>query len=297
MGRAGRGSSVAPISAGAWRRIAVRAWRNGREDNLNVLAGGIAFFAFLALLPFVAAVATIYGLFAGPGRVVADTASVLSILPGSGAAIVAGRVGRAVANNDVGPVGLAIALALATYSAARGARSVVSGLNVMHGHRPRLRVVERWGIALVIAFAGAGLMLLALFGIALHSQLEPLLPGGLKPLYAAARLLFWMLMSLGVSAGFVILYRFGPAGRRSPWRELIPGALAATAAWLIASLAFEAFVSRFDRFDAAYGSLAAAVVLQLWLYLSAFAMLYGAKLNAEAEREAALLNRRSNSGE
>lgn len=279
----------APVPVAAWSRIAIRAWRNGREDNLNVLAGGIAFYAFLALLPFVAAVATIYGLFAGPGRVVADTASVLSILPGGGAAIVAARVGRAVASNDVGPIGLAIALALATYSAARGARSVVAGLNVMHGHRPRLRFVERWGIALVIAFAGAGLMLLALFGIALQSQLEPLLPGGLKLFYAAARILFWLLMSLGVSAGLVILYRFGPAGRRSPWRGLIPGALAATVAWLIASLAFEAYVSRFDRFDAAYGSLAAAVVLQLWLYLSAFAMLYGAKLNAEAAREAALL--------
>lgn len=66
MRRAGRGSSVAPIPVGAWRRIAVRAWRKGREDNLNVLAGGVAFYAFLALLPFVVAVATIYGLFAGP---------------------------------------------------------------------------------------------------------------------------------------------------------------------------------------------------------------------------------------
>lgn len=254
-----------------------------------MLAGGIAFYAFLALLPFVAAVATIYGLFARQGRVVADTASVLSILPGEGAALVAGRVGRAVADNSVGPVGLGLALALAMYSAARGARSIVSGLNVMYGQRPRPRFVERWGIALIIALAGAGLMLIALFGIALHSQLAPLLPEGLRPIYVAARILFWLVMSLGVSAGLAILYRFGPAGQSAPWRRLIPGALAATVAWLIASLAFEAYVSRADRFDAAYGSLAAAVVLQLWLYLSAFALLYGAKLNAEAEREAALL--------
>jgi membrane protein len=275
-----------------WCRIAVRAWRNGREDNLNVLAGGIAFYAFLALLPFVAAIATIYGLFAAPGRVVADVASILSILPGEGAALVARRVGRAMAQTSVGPLGLSIALGLATYSAARSARSVVCGLNVMHGRRPRLRFVRRWGIAVVIALAGAGMMLLALFGIALHSQLAPLLPDALRPLYAVARTLFWFLMSLAVSAGLTMLYRYGPAGPRAPWRGLVPGALAASAAWLIASLGLEAYVARFDRFDAAYGSLAAAVVLQLWLYLSAFAMLYGAKLNAEAARQSALLAKR-----
>lgn len=288
--RALRVSRASGIAAAAWLRIAVRAWRNGREDNLNVLAGGIAFYAFLGLLPFVAAIATIYGLFAGVDKVGADIGALLSILPNDAAVPLARRVARALADNDVGPVGLAIALALAAYSAARGARSLVSGLNVMRGVRPRSRFVDRWGIALLIALAGAGLMLLALFGIALQSQLEPLLPSGLRLVYAVVSTLFWALLSIGVSAGLAVLYRYGPAGRPLPWCRLVPGALAATAAWLGASLAFEAYVSRFDRFDATYGPLAAAVVLQLWLYLSAFAVLYGAKLNAEAEREAALLN-------
>ena len=56
--------------------------------------------------------------------------------------------------------------------------------------------------------------------------------------------------------------------------------------WLAASLLFEPYVSRFSRLEATYGSLAAAVVLQLWLYLSALAILFGAKLNVEAARSA-----------
>lgn len=287
-----RASTASRTATATWARIAVRAWRNGREQNLNVLASGIAFYAFLALLPFVAAIATIYGLFAGQDRVAADIGAVLSVLPNDAAAPLVRRVARTLANNDVGPAGSALALALAAYSAARSARSLVSGLNVMRGVRPRLRFIQRWGIAVLIALAGAGLMLVALVGIALQSQLGPLLPSGLRTIYVMARTLFWTLLGVGVSGGLAILYRYGPAGRRLPWRRLVVGALVATAAWLGASLVFEAYVSRFDRFHATYGPLAAAVVLQLWLYLSAFAVLYGAKLNAEAEREAMVGTRR-----
>lgn len=190
------GRARATLAMVGWRRIAVRAWRTGREENLNVLAGGIAFYAFLALLPFIAAVATICGMFAGADRVAADIGAMLSVLPDDAAALVARRVARALANHDIGPVGLAVALALAAYSATRGARSLVAGLNVMRGTRPRPRFVARWGVALLIALAGAGLMLAALLGIAPHSQLAPLLPSGLRLVYAMVRTLFWALLSL-----------------------------------------------------------------------------------------------------
>jgi len=285
-------STAWQIAGAAWFRIAVRAWRNGREENLNVLAGGIAFYAFLALVPFVAAIATIYGLFAGQDRVATDIGAILSVLPNEAAAPLGRRVARALANNNIGLIGSTIALALAAYSATRSARSLVSGLNVMRGVRPRLRFLERWGIAVLIALAGAGLMLVALVGIALQSQLGPLLPSGFRVIYAMVRTLFWFLLTIGVSGALAVLYRYGPAGKPLPWHKLVPGALVATAAWLGASLAFEAYVSRFDRFQATYGPLAAAVVLQVWLYLSAFAVLYGAKLNAETEREATVGTRR-----
>lgn len=246
-----------------------------------MLAGGIACNAFLALLPFVAAMATTYGLFVGEDRETADMGAVLSVLPNHAAAPLARRVARALTGNDVGPVGAAIALTLAAYSAARSARVLVSGPNVMRGLRPRLRFVERWGTAVSIALAGAGMMLAALVGIALQSQLGPLLPSGFRISYAVICTLFWFLLSVGVSGALASLYRYGPAGRPLPWRQLVPGALVATAAWFSASLAFEAYVSRFDRFCTSYGPLAAAVVLQVWLYLSAFAVLFGAKLNAE----------------
>ena len=102
-----------------------------------------------------------------------------------------------------------VALLLSAYGAARGARSVVAGLNVMHGRRHSFAL--RWGLAVAIAFAGAGLMMLALFGIALHGQIRTFLPDEARLAYALIRILFWVVLSLGVSGALTILYRYGPA--------------------------------------------------------------------------------------
>jgi len=231
-------------------------------------------------------VATVYGLFTDPESVVEDIRSALSILPGDAAALIARRLTRVLADTSVGTLGLVVAILLSTYGAARGARSIVAALNVMYGRRRRRSFTLRWGLALAIAFAGAGLMMLALFGIALHGQLRTFLPDEARLAYALIRILFWVVLSLGLSGALTILYRYGPAGGNESWRGLLPGSIAATAMWLAASLLFEAYVSRFSRLEATYGSLAAVVVLQLWLYLSALAILFGAKLNVEAARSA-----------
>lgn len=71
------------------------------------------------------------------------------------------------------------------------------------------------------------------------------------------------------------------------WVWLLPGALVATSIWLLATFGFGAYVSNFSHYDATYGSIAAVIILQLWFYLSATAMLFGAKINAEAAMHAA----------
>ena len=76
---------------------------------------------------------------------------------------------------------------------------------------------------------------------------------------------------------------FGPL-RRVPKRPRIgPGAALATVLWLVASEALSFYVSRMSSFGATYGSLAAIVGVMLWFYVSAYAVLLGAELNARLE--------------
>lgn len=270
------------VSLRGWRVICSRAWRNGRADNMNMLAAAIAFYAFLALLPSLSAVAMAYALFAGRAEVLEDLQSVLAIIPGGAETAIAHRLADLLTQPSVGPMALALAIALGCYSAARGARSVVSALNVMFQRPRRRHAWQRWGLAIAIAGSGAGLLLLALFGIALQGYVAAF-PAELSSAgQRVIRILFWMTLAICVSAGLALLYRFGPSGERMPWRWLAPGAIAGAMLWLIATLGFGAYTSNFDRLETTYGAAATVVVVQLWLYLSAYAMLAGAKLSAEA---------------
>ena len=94
--------------------------------------------------------------------------------------------------------------------------------------------------------------------------------------------------SFGLLFGFVVLglallYRFGPSRAAARWRWITPGSLLAAGLWLAASLAFSFYVSNFGSYDAAYGTLGGVVVALLWFYISAYAVILGAELNAELE--------------
>lgn len=84
-------ASPVAIPLVGWRDIVIRVWRNAKADNLNVLAAGIAFYAFLALLPLIAATAMIYGLVSTPAEVVRNAGKLVSILPDPAQPLVAQR--------------------------------------------------------------------------------------------------------------------------------------------------------------------------------------------------------------
>ena len=101
----------------------------------------------------------------------------------------------------------------------------------------------------------------------------------------ALELARWPLLAIVLLDGLAVIYRYGPQRRRPKWRWVSPGAVVAMIVGLVASIGFSIYVSLLGNYNKTYGALGAIIVVLLWLYLMAFAVLFGAALNAELEHQ------------
>jgi membrane protein len=107
------------------------------------------------------------------------------------------------------------------------------------------------------------------------------------PARVAISIVRWPGLALAMAAALGLLYRVG-ADREDPrWRWVSLGSVAGTLLWLAGSALFSFYAANFGRYGDTYGALGTVVVVMLWLFLTAYAVILGAELNAEAERQTA----------
>lgn len=278
----------APLDLGwpAWGRIFARSIDGAMRDDLGIVASSIAFAAFLSLLPLLSLVAVIYGI-AVPARVVEENISTLvTILPGSAQQFVRSWLSNSLAQHDTDGLALLLSTAVTLFGARRAGLSLVRGMNIASGIERERSPISSQLAALAVVAVCAAMLLAALLSISAMTLLEELMPEGLTGAAQGVRALSWIVLSLGPAAALMLAYRYAAARRPVPWAWVWPGAMAAMLLWLCSTVAFRMYVSRVADYASIYGSLSAVIVLELWLMLSAFIFLLGAKVNSEAMRTA-----------
>ncbi|ANU06731.1 hypothetical protein A6F65_00406 [Paraurantiacibacter namhicola] len=236
----------------------------------------MAYYAFLAMVPLMAVAVLSYGLFVDPETLARHAQAIAGALPQSAAELVTSQL-EAVVETRSGAkgIGLVIALGLAIISARGAAGGMVTGLNIVFDVEEGRSFLRSNLVALAITLGAViGLAL-----VALSVTLTAALPGILAPLFGHA------LVFLAGFAGAAVLYRRAPARPTLGWGATVPGALLFAAGWLVATLAFTAYVSNFGNYNATYGSLGAVVILLTWFYASAYILLLGAEMSAVSARE------------
>jgi membrane protein len=95
----------------------------------------------------------------------------------------------------------------------------------------------------------------------------------------------WPLIALVLFTVVSVLYYVAPNVRLWRFNPLSPGAILGVAAWVAASAGLGFYASHFGSYQKTYGTLAGAIIFLLWVWVSNLALLLGAELNAELERE------------
>lgn len=271
-----------------WLAALVRTIRGARDNDYGTAASAIAFASFLALLPLLGAVALTYGMVTPAGRVVTDIRALLFLLPGDARKFMGDWLVRSITRSEGREAGLMISIIIALFSALRAGRTIIAALNKASGVETMRGFVHRRIVALLIVFGSSLLILAALFAIASLGWIERAVPPELVSVLATLRAAFWTLATGGAVAALALIYRYAPNRSPPSWRWILPGAIVATLVWLFATFAFGWYLGSFGRTSRTYGTVGAIVVLQLWLFLSGYIVLLGAKLNAELIRSAGL---------
>jgi membrane protein len=273
-----------------WKLVAIRSWREQAEDNIGLIAAGVAFYGFLALVPLLAATVLTYGLIASPQTVIDNVRHLTTVMPASAARLVGEQLMNVVdTSGDKKGIGLAAALAIALFGARNGAGALITALNIAYEVEETRSFVRVTLLALAMTAAGVVFAIVAAFAIAVIGFVEDLIPFATGPVALAGKTLTYVLLASAGAATAATLYRLGPARHHVRWEWLTPGSLFAAAGWVALTLGFGLYVAHIGHYDATYGSLSAVIILLTWLYLSGYLFLLGAELNSEVEK---LLERR-----
>jgi membrane protein len=278
---------VAPTKVPWWKK----AWRYVRRlqedmgnDNMTLVAAGVAFYWMLALFPAIIAMVTVYALFADAGQAREQLSPILTALPAEARDLIATQLDKTVEAGDGGlTFGLLASLLATLWATSGGMQALMTGLNVIWGEQETRNYVKLRGISLLLTIgalvaAAVAIALVAAFPVALDWL-------GLDPVAAAgAQVARWLILILLIGTGLSVMYRFGPAPHSARWHWVTPGNVTAVTLWLLASLGFSLYVSSFGSYNKTYGALAAVIVLLMWLYLSAIVILLGAEIDAIREK-------------
>ena len=286
----GGGAPASPLqlSRGEWLDVFKRAGKRFMADDCMGLGQQVAFSALLAFLPTVILLIGLLGLF-GSGAFNSLEHFVGSVAPRG----VLDMIDLAKKDSAQNKSGSAIAFVVGTFLAVWTATGAMSALiKAVNRAYERLETRPFWKqrlIAFVLVVATglvlAGMFLLIIFGGALGDAVVR--RTGLGNSFK----LFWNIARWPIAFGAVLLfnaliYYLAPNLSQRNWRWLTPGSLVAAITWLVLSGLFALYTSYSSSYSRTYGSIAGAIILLLWLNYSSWAILFGAELNAELDRQA-----------
>ena len=264
-----------------------------KEHRLPIFAAAVAFFGFIALIPALAAAVSITALVADVDVLIEEVDSALEASPQETRDFLGAQL-RSIADGGNSSAGIAafVGIALSLFSASGAVGQLMEALNVVHDRRESRNFVVKRGTAFLLLLGTILTMAAMVFAM---NVVPALINSFVESSGVSALVNIGRFVGLGLFMVFAltVLYRFGPSPDNERAGELVSGgkrpllskgALVGTVLVVVVSWGFGFFANNFGSYNETYGTLAAIVVVLLWLQLLALAVLVGAEVHVILEQ-------------
>lgn len=267
-----------------WIAFGKKIFDESLQDDLLGQAAQLSFYLLLALFPALLCLTSIVGMLPLENVLPQLMDSLQTVLPGDSLRLVDGYLQQVQEGSGTGILSLGMLGAL--WAASSGVLALMSSLNVVYEVNEFRSFLQARLVAIGLTLGTGFFVTASIFLIIMGGRVSRWIAEWVG--FSDVFVITWALMQWPLIVVFMLLainaiYYFAP-NRPSSWTWISPGAVVAVILWLVSSLGFKLYVENFNNFNAAYGALAAAVVLMLWFYISGAVLLLGAEINSELNK-------------
>jgi membrane protein len=277
------------LSKGGWKGTLKRTVHEFKDDNLTDWAAALTYYGVLALFPAIIALVSILGLVIDKAtitRVLTDTVSQLG--PSSAIDTFKGPINQVTSNNSTAGIMAIVGVLTALWSASGYIGAFMRASNAIYEREEGRGFFKLRPTQLIVTLILIIMTSLVVIALVVSGPLAEAI-GNAVGLGSMAVTVFniakWPAMLVVVMVMLAILFYAAPNAKQPSFKWISPGSVVAVVIWVLASAAFALYVATFSSYNKTYGALAGVVVFLVWLWITNLAILFGAELNAEAERE------------
>jgi membrane protein len=279
--------SPTDIGGRRWWTVLKRTVSEFRDDNLADWAAALTYYGVLAMFPALIALVSILGLI-GDSATQPLIDNLTALTPSTAGDIIESSIENITASQGAAGLALLIGLAIALWSASGYVGAFSRASNVIYEvdeGRPfwklkPLQIGLTAGMILLLGVCAIAVMVTGPLAEAVGDLVG--LEGTVLTIWDIGK---WPVIALVVVTMFAVLYWAAPNVKQPDFKWITPGGVLAVVVWIVASGLFAFYVANFSSYNATYGTLAGVVIFLVWLWVTNVAILLGAELNAELERQ------------